>query len=245
MDNEGRADLHERQAEVVGSAAPVHRVLQDVEGKDRHLLFQQDAKIITWPTHTGWEASWKHSNWCNGWKFTLTHFHFCVKQSKVSLSLRADRSWSACRRSIILTPFLTNNRQTVRPAAREQDFGSGRFCSASRLLRQLAVSGCQKCQSENQHRFMQAPPVGRCAKAKGEFCRGKIKSHLNKWRDVFERNREGLTERERERAREQERERSLVCIGNCHVWSCSRFSASSSSLCSSPAVAPSFDNCYS
>lgn len=39
--------LHERQAEVVGSAAPVHRVLHDVEGKGRHLLIHQDAKVIT------------------------------------------------------------------------------------------------------------------------------------------------------------------------------------------------------
>lgn len=38
--------LHECQAEVVGSAAPVHWVLHNVEGKDRHLLIQQDAKII-------------------------------------------------------------------------------------------------------------------------------------------------------------------------------------------------------
>lgn len=44
--------LHECQAEVVGSAAPVHWVLHDVEGKDRHFLIQQDAKIISWETQT-------------------------------------------------------------------------------------------------------------------------------------------------------------------------------------------------
>lgn len=40
-----------------------------------------------------------------------------------------------------LTPFLTNNRQTVRPAAKVLFFGSGRFWSASRLLFRLAVIG--------------------------------------------------------------------------------------------------------
>lgn len=57
--------LHECQAEVVGSAAPVHWVLHDVEGKDCHLLIHQDAKVITWETdaHT-------HKQWVNvvtGW----------------------------------------------------------------------------------------------------------------------------------------------------------------------------------
>lgn len=46
------AYLHECQAEVVGSAAPVHRVLYDVEGKACHLLIHQNAKVITWDTHT-------------------------------------------------------------------------------------------------------------------------------------------------------------------------------------------------
>ncbi len=45
--------LHECQTEVVGSAAPVHRVLYDVEGEDCHLLIHQDSKVITWKTtHT-------------------------------------------------------------------------------------------------------------------------------------------------------------------------------------------------
>lgn len=47
QDQASRTGTNECQAEVVGSAAPVHRVLYDVEGKDCHLLIHQDAKVIT------------------------------------------------------------------------------------------------------------------------------------------------------------------------------------------------------
>lgn len=42
--------LHECKAEVVGGAAPVHRVFYNTEGKTCHLLFHQKAKVVAYTT---------------------------------------------------------------------------------------------------------------------------------------------------------------------------------------------------